>query len=731
MLTLIRSRAFHNFCNLGVVALASTFGIQLLRLLMVGLVFYLREVREFTTTQVGGLAFLVFGSVFLAPAVVRVLGVGKTFTASVVIVALARSTEQFVDSPPLDLALAVVGIVAFLPLLSLFSLKQDKGIRALGRKQSILGRRQLCLGLLLGLAFDTAIKGGFHTLDTSWHPSLWADVVTVALAVCLLAFLSFSRQTAPGQQDIVVGSQGLLPFLAVGPFLFLEMLLFQNIGQQTALIGWSQPAVSASIIATNVFSLLLAVYFVGGDRRIGDRRLLPKASRPTTTPASTGNRKLLSTLAAGVLTSVSAVVLAFVVVTEWSGLRAAVLLFVGHLAATILFVVPWRMATPIKSAQNEGQPAHNGVGTADDHTVQGKSDRNKGQPVLGIIFLGGLGMLFFMCLTFAYYARYDLDLGISRAAVIWFAVALMAIPALLSGSREYRSEASESESGEERQKSRDRTFLFACAPGLGATLLLIPLVLWGRWAQPPVVDVVEMPLRVMSYNIHQGFGTSGALDLEAIAEVIEAESVDVVALQEISRGWLISGSVDTLIWLSQRLDMPYVWGPTADSVWGNAILSRYPLVDVEYHEMPNNSDLTLKRGFIRAEINVDSQDAEQDAERIRLIATHLHSYSAEGRIPQVQAILERWNGQERTILLGDLNGQPEDTEIVALAEAGLKDAYDDSGASGSSYTYHTRNLNERIDYVWVSSDLIATDYSVRSSQASDHLPVAVTVDFVE
>lgn len=80
----------------------------------------------------------------------------------------------------------------------------------------------------------------------------------------------------------------------------------------------------------------------------------------------------------------------------------------------------------------------------------------------------------------------------------------------------------------------------------------------------------------MTYNLHNGFNTDGNLDMEALARVIEENHPDIVALQEISKGWLITGRLDMLTWLSQRLSMPYVSGPTADPLWGNAILSPIP-----------------------------------------------------------------------------------------------------------------------------------------------------------
>ena len=226
----------------------------------------------------------------------------------------------------------------------------------------------------------------------------------------------------------------------------------------------------------------------------------------------------------------------------------------------------------------------------------------------------------------------------------------------------------------------------------------------------------------MTYNIHHGFGTSGRLGMEALAQAIEAEAPDVIALQEVNRGWVIAGSVDTLVWLSNRLGMPYVHGPAADAVYGNAVLSRYPIARVEAAPMPNNDDLLVGRSYLWVEI--DTGDGP-----LRVIASHFHHVAGEPehRLPQTAELLRRWDGADRTVLLGDLNAQPGWPELAALEASGMVDAFEASGAMGQPFTARSDNLYERIDYIWASPDLRASDYSARTTQASDHLPVAATI----
>jgi endonuclease/exonuclease/phosphatase family metal-dependent hydrolase len=92
---------------------------------------------------------------------------------------------------------------------------------------------------------------------------------------------------------------------------------------------------------------------------------------------------------------------------------------------------------------------------------------------------------------------------------------------------------------------------------LGLALIGVPAM------QRPMVAAVEpargCPVRVLSYNVHLGYGDdTGWMDLEGLAREIEATGAEVVGLQEVARGWYASGSADVLAWLVRRLRIPYV-----------------------------------------------------------------------------------------------------------------------------------------------------------------------------
>ena len=367
------------------------------------------------------------------------------------------------------------------------------------------------------------------------------------------------------------------------------------------------------------------------------------------------------------------------VAVAWTGPLAAIAALVGHVVSAVLLVSVARPGpAPAGRRSGEAVPAWTTI-----------------------------GMLALLVLLFVHYAQYDIATPVPQGMIRPLAALLVALAALRAGMNRSPAPAGVARS--------------VAVPAL--LLLAVPAVQFATWNEVRPVSGTGFPVRVMTYNIHQGFDAYGRHGMEAIAQVIEDEDPDVVALQEVSRGWLINGSVDTLVWLSRRLGMAYAFGPAADSVWGNAVLSRLPVRRASNHFMPNNDAIVMDRGFMTIEIDVGRDEV------LALLATHFHHEEDDSvhRMPQTRAILEAVEAHN-TVLLGDLNAHPDHPEIVLIADAGFVDAFVAAGPPGDGFTWPTDELEKRIDYVWTSPDLKVTDFSLPMSTASDHLAVAVTVD---
>jgi endonuclease/exonuclease/phosphatase family metal-dependent hydrolase len=315
-------------------------------------------------------------------------------------------------------------------------------------------------------------------------------------------------------------------------------------------------------------------------------------------------------------------------------------------------------------------------------------------------------MLFFVML-FLYYGAFELPLGFSAPRVMVWAALLILAAGLV----------------EARDEILTKPLPVSAGVPLAAAVLLpaVALVLWATWREPqpasPAVPVEQV--RVMTYNLHQGFNPHGRHDPEALARVIEASGADVVALQEVSRGWVINSSLDLLGWLSERLQMPMVFGPTADPHWGNALLTRLPVTRSENFALPDGP-LPLRRGYLDVDLDLGG-------EKLRVMVTHLIHTRRAGPIREHQArvLLSGWDGTPRTLLMGDLNDPPDAPSIGYFRDAGLHKATALLPA-GERATHHRKGPRE-LDYIWATPDLVFSDAEIPNSEASDHLPIVVTV----
>ena len=208
------------------------------------------------------------------------------------------------------------------------------------------------------------------------------------------------------------------------------------------------------------------------------------------------------------------------------------------------------------------------------------------------------GMGLFVLLVFAYYAAYDVVLPAGNGLLRRWR---------RPGRAGRRAGHAAPGKGGSRPPADDRQAASGACAGRGrGGAAAGPAAVLGGGARPGRgrAGVGRAPaVRVMSYNLHFGFDVSGWSDLEGVARAIEATGAEVVGLQEVSRGWYVNGATDMLAWL-QRLRMPYArFAGASDAVWGNAVLSRYPIVAGEVVRLPREG-VPLRRSALRAELDL-------------------------------------------------------------------------------------------------------------------------------
>jgi endonuclease/exonuclease/phosphatase family metal-dependent hydrolase len=207
-----------------------------------------------------------------------------------------------------------------------------------------------------------------------------------------------------------------------------------------------------------------------------------------------------------------------------------------------------------------------------------------------------------------------------------------------------------------------------------------------------------------------------------VAATVAAVDPDVLLLQEVGRGWPIGGGVDLLEWLARRLSMRYEWAPAANGQFGNALLTRLPLSNVDAVRLPFGQG-PMERSYLAATLHLDSGSA------LRVFNTHLQhrKENTPTRLAQSEVLLAAWAGQPRTVVAGDFNFWPSWEEADRWLGVGFGSAQDLTG-HGAGWTTPSDDPDNRVDWIFGTPDLAFSDFSIRSGAVnSDHLPLVVTV----
>lgn len=243
--------------------------------------------------------------------------------------------------------------------------------------------------------------------------------------------------------------------------------------------------------------------------------------------------------------------------------------------------------------------------------------------------------------------------------------------------------------------------------------------------EPFVATDKSLPLRVLSYNIHHGEGSDGKVDLQRIARVINDAHPDLVALQEVDSGTKRTHGVDQP---RQLADLTKLHGAFGDNIpfeggrYGNAVLSRFPIVRQKNHPLPSHYK-GEQRGVLEVEVQLPDKRPP-----LVFYATHFDyrgDYDGE-RIEsarRVNQLLSR-QPQAAAILAGDLNAEPKSKPLEELSKKWNR-------GERFAPTYPADAPTGQIDYIlfrpasrWRVIETRVIDEAV----ASDHRPLLTVLE---
>lgn len=711
------------------------FGLQSLRALFPSLVYVVKDRFGVSSPALGGIAFGLFAMAALGPWILQ-RGGRKAGTTLVVATIATRVALQLWPGDPLYF----LALSAFGTLLFLWWIPTPIGGGALSVN-----------AFLLGATLDTFFHAFYRTHDLHFRDGS-ADVVTLGLAGVLgLVTLRNSRAEVnggdPAEIDAATNSprvspppaalhfQGACPTLLpgacllAGPFLFLHLEWWGNVARlsaRTTLDTWAAgAALLACLGAAGIFGPLLA--------RTRARSLV-SASLP---------------------------VLAFA--ANSPGTAALFILAGGWIAA--LGVLTLGQDAPFPAIAKENGPA-SGRGATPVHPTAQKQ----------ALFSGGGGVLF-VALAFAHYAGYDLPLPWGRREVWTFAALLLAAGMWwtsrpLGAGRNNSAQQPLGARGIGRSGSSSAFAIGALPAFVGALVLLCA----SRFL--PATDLLDDPartpaardpatvlaapaseaLRVVTFNLHAGYDERGDFAFSTMMDSLRAVDADLIALQEVSRGWLINGCADLYELARASLGSSSAFGPSVGGDWGNAVFSTRGLGLVENIELPPRS-LSLTRAALATEIPAatvaalgapaatgpgasgttsGAPGAAFSRPPLHFVATHFHHRADDENIREEHAafLVERLS-PEAGLLLGDFNALPASASLRLLERAGWRDVGTaDSTATPpippGEFTYPSRAPVRRIDTILVrGASLHLQSTRVLPAWGSDHRAVMAEFRFLE
>lgn len=180
----------------------------------------------------------------------------------------------------------------------------------------------------------------------------------------------------------------------------------------------------------------------------------------------------------------------------------------------------------------------------------------------------------------------------------------------------------------------------------------------GRAANVSPAPRAPSEVKVVSYNIRWRGGDDLRKLIQLLKDDPEIGGASIIGLQEVDRNKKRTGNTNTVKLIAEKLGLYYAWTapPAAEAdkeeETGVAILSNYPLADIQRIVLPHEGPGRRRRVAIGATITISGAP-------LRVYSVHSENrISVSKKIDQVKAVLQDLAHRPKNwqaIVLGDLN----------------------------------------------------------------------------
>lgn len=229
-----------------------------------------------------------------------------------------------------------------------------------------------------------------------------------------------------------------------------------------------------------------------------------------------------------------------------------------------------------------------------------------------------------------------------------------------------------------------------------------------------------MTLTAMTYNIQSGRNLQKERDIGFSASVIRKIQPDFAVINEVRSHTEDIGPVNQA-WELGRLTGYYpVFGKSIDILggeYGNAFLTRLPLIETEVIHIPDPSEEERERWTEHRTILRSVVETKEG--RITVLGTHFGLSRAEQELAvrTVIAVLEK--EENPVILMGDLNMTPE----MELMQRLFSVLHDTADGKDTPKSFPSGRPEIKIDYIMHSKEFRTVSLRSVNTQCSDHRPL--------
>lgn len=234
-----------------------------------------------------------------------------------------------------------------------------------------------------------------------------------------------------------------------------------------------------------------------------------------------------------------------------------------------------------------------------------------------------------------------------------------------------------------------------------------------------------MQIKIMSFNIQHCLNfVTREIDYDLIADTIKKCGADIIGLQEVRNKGKSKDYKKQAKIIAKKLGFYYYFAEAirfnGKNPYGNALISRYPIKSAHTILIPEPETKKYNgyyetRCLLKATIDVGSE--------LNVLVCHF-GLNPDEQENAVSVIVPNISA-ERCVLMGDFNVQPDNAVLNPISQ-NLYDTADRFDSPKLSFPSDVPTV--KIDYIFVSKDLVVSEADIPEIVSSDHRPHTATIN---